>query len=268
MILCDDTEVIDSRSYHCLANQATFMQMEIPATAKFLTLVTAAANASIGCDHGTFAEARITAEPVDGSVKELSLVNFPGILAGGTPLQLELITELNAYGALVSPNIEDFEFASGNEEIIEVSPEGMLTPQDVGDASFSIKYGDVTITRQVLVGIDLGGMAAGSNGFEMPDPAVIGINQDTGQWASARTPTGITDVNQVNPEPVIDSPFINCVFLLNMDDMAINLTDELEPGLIYSFATAYIPEFSLFILFLPVAIILSIRPHGLFGAKV
>ena len=39
-------------------------------------------------------------------------------------------------------------------------------------------------------------------------------------------------------------------------------------GLIYSFATAYIPEFSLFILFLPVAIILSIRPHGLFGKKV
>jgi branched-chain amino acid transport system permease protein len=38
-------------------------------------------------------------------------------------------------------------------------------------------------------------------------------------------------------------------------------------GLVYSFATAYIPEFSLFILFLPVAIILSIRPHGLFGAK-
>jgi branched-chain amino acid transport system permease protein len=38
-------------------------------------------------------------------------------------------------------------------------------------------------------------------------------------------------------------------------------------GLIYSFATAYIPEFSLFILFLPVAVILSIRPHGLFGTK-
>lgn len=38
-------------------------------------------------------------------------------------------------------------------------------------------------------------------------------------------------------------------------------------GLIYSFATAYLPEFSLFVLFLPVAIILSLRPHGLFGAK-
>ncbi len=37
-------------------------------------------------------------------------------------------------------------------------------------------------------------------------------------------------------------------------------------GVIYSFATAFIPEFSLFILFLPVAIILSIRPQGLFGS--
>ncbi len=38
-------------------------------------------------------------------------------------------------------------------------------------------------------------------------------------------------------------------------------------GLAYSFATAYIPEFSLFILFLPVAVILSIRPQGLFGKE-
>jgi branched-chain amino acid transport system permease protein len=38
-------------------------------------------------------------------------------------------------------------------------------------------------------------------------------------------------------------------------------------GLVYSFATAYVPEFSLFILFLPVAIILSIRPQGLFGRE-
>lgn len=38
-------------------------------------------------------------------------------------------------------------------------------------------------------------------------------------------------------------------------------------GLIYSFATAYIPEFSSFILFLPVAIILSVRPRGLFGKE-
>jgi branched-chain amino acid transport system permease protein len=38
-------------------------------------------------------------------------------------------------------------------------------------------------------------------------------------------------------------------------------------GLIYSFATAFIPEFSLFFLFLPVAIILSIRPQGLFGKE-
>ncbi|MCP4688701.1 MAG: branched-chain amino acid ABC transporter permease [Desulfobacterales bacterium] len=38
-------------------------------------------------------------------------------------------------------------------------------------------------------------------------------------------------------------------------------------GLIDSLAKTYIPEFSLFILFLPVAVILSIRPRGLFGVK-
>lgn len=38
-------------------------------------------------------------------------------------------------------------------------------------------------------------------------------------------------------------------------------------GLIYSFSTAFIPEFSLFVLFLPVAFILSIRPRGLFGKE-
>ncbi|MDX2510473.1 MAG: branched-chain amino acid ABC transporter permease, partial [Desulfobacterales bacterium] len=36
-------------------------------------------------------------------------------------------------------------------------------------------------------------------------------------------------------------------------------------GMVYSFTTGMIPEFSSFILFLPVAIILSIRPQGLFG---
>jgi branched-chain amino acid transport system permease protein len=36
-------------------------------------------------------------------------------------------------------------------------------------------------------------------------------------------------------------------------------------GVVFEFAKAYIPEFSLFFLFLPVAIILSVRPQGLFG---
>lgn len=38
-------------------------------------------------------------------------------------------------------------------------------------------------------------------------------------------------------------------------------------GLIYSFAMAFIPQFSLFVLFLPVAIVLSVRPQGLFGKE-
>jgi len=58
------------------------------------------------------------------------------------------------------------------------------------------------------------------------------------------------------------------IIIGGMGSLGGTVAGALITGLIYSFATAYIPEFSLFILFLPVAIILSIRPHGLFGKKV
>ena len=57
------------------------------------------------------------------------------------------------------------------------------------------------------------------------------------------------------------------IIIGGMGSLGGTIVGALITGLIYSFATAYIPEFSLFILFLPVAIILSIRPRGLFGAK-
>ena len=57
------------------------------------------------------------------------------------------------------------------------------------------------------------------------------------------------------------------IIIGGMGSLGGTIVGALITGLIYSFATAYIPEFSLFILFLPVAIILSIRPHGLFGTK-
>lgn len=55
------------------------------------------------------------------------------------------------------------------------------------------------------------------------------------------------------------------IIIGGMGSLGGTIVGALITGLIYSFATAYIPEFSLFILFLPVAIILSIRPRGLFG---
>lgn len=57
------------------------------------------------------------------------------------------------------------------------------------------------------------------------------------------------------------------IIIGGMGSLLGTVVGALITGLIYSFATAYIPEFSLFILFLPVAVILSIRPHGLFGTK-
>ena len=57
------------------------------------------------------------------------------------------------------------------------------------------------------------------------------------------------------------------IIIGGMGSLGGTIVGALITGLIYSFATAYIPEFSLFILFLPVAVILSVRPHGLFGSK-
>ena len=57
------------------------------------------------------------------------------------------------------------------------------------------------------------------------------------------------------------------IIIGGMGSLGGTIVGALITGLIYSFATAYIPEFSLFILFLPVAVILSIRPNGLFGVK-
>jgi branched-chain amino acid transport system permease protein len=57
------------------------------------------------------------------------------------------------------------------------------------------------------------------------------------------------------------------IIIGGMGSLGGTIVGALITGLVYSFATAYIPEFSLFILFLPVAIILSVRPRGLFGAK-
>jgi branched-chain amino acid transport system permease protein len=58
------------------------------------------------------------------------------------------------------------------------------------------------------------------------------------------------------------------IIIGGMGSLGGTIVGALITGLIYSFATAFIPEFSLFVLFLPVAIILSIRPQGLFGKEV
>jgi branched-chain amino acid transport system permease protein len=57
------------------------------------------------------------------------------------------------------------------------------------------------------------------------------------------------------------------IIIGGMGSLVGTILGSLITGLIYSFSTAFIPEFSLFVLFLPVAIILSIRPRGLLGKE-
>ncbi len=57
------------------------------------------------------------------------------------------------------------------------------------------------------------------------------------------------------------------IIIGGMGSLGGTVAGALITGMIYSFTTAFIPEFSSFFLFLPVAIILSIRPQGLFGKE-
>ena len=57
------------------------------------------------------------------------------------------------------------------------------------------------------------------------------------------------------------------IIIGGMGSLGGTIAGSLITGLIYSFSSAFIPQFSLFVLFLPVAIILSIRPRGLFGKE-
>ena len=57
------------------------------------------------------------------------------------------------------------------------------------------------------------------------------------------------------------------IIIGGMGSLGGTIVGALITGLIHSFSTAFIPQFSLFVLFLPVAVILSIRPRGLFGKE-
>ncbi len=57
------------------------------------------------------------------------------------------------------------------------------------------------------------------------------------------------------------------IIIGGMGSLGGTILGALITGLIHSFSTAFIPQFSLFVLFLPVAIVLSIRPRGLFGKE-
>ncbi|RJQ80927.1 MAG: branched-chain amino acid ABC transporter permease [Desulfobacteraceae bacterium] len=55
------------------------------------------------------------------------------------------------------------------------------------------------------------------------------------------------------------------IIIGGMGSLGGTVLGALITGVISEFSKAYVPEFSLFFLFLPVAVILSIRPQGLFG---
>jgi len=224
VILSDETNVIDYTAWHCMPDRARFVQMEIPPEARFLTLATGASNGVDWCDHGGFAEARITAAPLDDSLVGLTVVRPPVVLCGGSPVALRVTGQMALYGAKVSLNETAFgtTYTVSDPAVLEVSDDGVVTGTDIGLVSLAVRNGNFETTLIFIVGVDLGGIAAGGDGLGVPPlSGVLGINPDTGAWGSARLEADIPNTGD-NPQEVLDADHIDSVFLMLSDFQVIH----------------------------------------------
>ena len=82
----------------------------------------------------------------------------------------------------------------------------------------------LVVPAAALAQIDLGDIAAGGNGTGTADPAMIGINPDTGliEAAFIDAPIAISDGQGLAPVADATSPYIDAVFLINAAQMSIN----------------------------------------------
>jgi hypothetical protein len=224
VILSSDAEALESTAWHCTANRARFVQLAIPDAAKFLTLATGGANGVDWCDHGTFAEARITAAAVDGSLARLTLTRPPVVLCGGAPTALVVTGDLNVYGAKV--NLEEAAvgttYAVSDTNVLEVTENGVVAGKALGAASVTVRNGGLEATAIFVVGVDLGGIAAGGDGMSVLPPAGnLGIDPDTGLFGTVRLNADIFNSGD-NPQAIPDPSHIDSVFLMPADYQIIN----------------------------------------------
>ncbi len=232
VILCDATGVMDSMVWHCTPNRARFVQIAIPDTALFLTLATGAANSVDWCDHGNFAEARITAAPLDGSLASMAVSRPPVVLCGGSPTALTVTGNMVLYGAKLT--IEEASagttYTVSDPTILEVTDSGVVTGIAMGAASLTVRNGGMEETLVFVVGVDLGGIMAGGDGLAMPPiDGVLGINPDTGEWGYARLDANVVNTGD-NPQAIADPSHIDSVFLMLSDYQTIH-----SGGLQYQF---------------------------------
>jgi microsomal dipeptidase-like Zn-dependent dipeptidase len=161
-ILSSDAGVIAGawRTFRAFAGAGEWVQMEIPATARYLTLATGTNNGG-RCGHGTFGDAKLTCSPCPlPSFTDLASV-APRIIAPGTPVTLT--------GKELSP---DFLYLIGGQPVTGVVPVDALRTQVRGIAPALSPGG-----YDVQVALPTGGpLACLKDGVRaIPPPAITAV---------------------------------------------------------------------------------------------
>ena len=224
-ILSNDDEVLDSQSLPATAGVGGFLAMEIPAEAMYLTLATGS-NGADACDHGTFANAEISASCPDAPAIESIAVTPSSLFLGPGGTQQLSVAAIDSLGLQsdVTASAAGTTYASSDPDLLNVGDDGLVTAGDtVGEATITVTNGELTaeVTAAITDFIDLGGIVAGGDGVTAPPEGNIGINADTGVFIQARLNADVPEADGFNPKLVDgldgadNSDFIDSVFVMD-----------------------------------------------------
>ncbi len=227
MILSDDAEIIDSVSVLGAADSGRFLQMEIPEDAIYLTLATGSAGNGNGSDHGGFGLARITRDPVDTEIAEISV--SPSTLVLNIDQQTQLTVEGLLGGDLAGVPTEvdpaDIEFASDDDGVAEVDDTGLVTGEASGETIIRVTVGELTAEVAVTVGLtlDLADMISGGDGTGTAPLENLGLDPRNGQFALVSFGGHLYEADfegdGEDPSPVLDTDFVDSVFIIGERDV-------------------------------------------------
>ncbi|MBN1422318.1 MAG: NPCBM/NEW2 domain-containing protein [Planctomycetes bacterium] len=226
LILSDDVGILDWASTHAVVNGGDLLEMDIPVGARYLTLATGS-NGADACDHGTFANAWIRASCEEGECTEIQAT--PESILLGVDWTQQLVVECIDVEGVPREVTADPEtsYETGDSTVATVSADGVVTAVGKGIATITVMRGGLSddVTVEVIGDvIDLGNIAAGGDGKTPKDQLeYIGVNPDTGLFTNARLNSDVSDTGE-NPQEVLDSDFIDSVFILNMASMDITTT--------------------------------------------
>ena len=82
---------------------------------------------------------------------------------------------------------------------------------------------------------------------------------------------GVLGATYLNLSPGADTQILTYALVIvivgGMGSLSGAIVSSLILGQIISFSRGYLPEYSMFLIFIPMVIVLAIRPQGLFGRK-